>query len=250
LDEMVVTGRNNVFKLENCSKKGTPRLIFIRNGGANEIEVRRVSEDCKEQKVAAVTPGRMFESKTFADNVYRVYEKETARLLEEFVVQPRVSTYLIGAEANDDPRQGFLETTNRFRSGANLPALRLDDSLTEACQWFAEFMAAEDKGYPVHDVSEIRKDKPFPERNTSAKRLVYYGWEKKNKAHFEATILDTVPDIRLLGSHFALAWSSGNTHDAPFFDKDRTKYNSVGFGYAKAKSGEIKYYACAVFGKK
>ncbi|MEZ5345621.1 MAG: hypothetical protein R2681_08710, partial [Pyrinomonadaceae bacterium] len=83
LDEMVVTGRNNVFRLENCSKTGKPRLIFIRNGGANEIEVRRVSEDCKEQKVAAVTPGRMFESKTFADNVYRVYEKETARLLEE-----------------------------------------------------------------------------------------------------------------------------------------------------------------------
>ncbi len=250
LDEMIVAGSNGVFKIENCSKNSTPRLIFIRNGGAKDIEIRRVSEDCSEQKVASVTPGRMFENKSFADNVYRVYEKGSGKFIEEFVVLPRVSTYIVEAARNDDPKQGFLETTNKFRSGINLPAFQMDETLTKACQWFAEFMAEEDKGYPVHDVSEIRKDKPFPERNTSAKRLTYFGWDKKNKAHFEVTILDTVSDIKLLGSHFALAWSSSNTHEAPFFDKDRTKFNRVGFGYAKAKSGEIKYYACAIFGKK
>lgn len=58
----------------------------------------------------------------------------------------------------------------------------------------------------MDNVSEIRKDKPYPERNTSAKRIRYFGWENQNTAHFEVMILDTVPDIKLPGSHFALAW--------------------------------------------
>ncbi|MCB1023036.1 MAG: hypothetical protein KDB79_01515 [Acidobacteria bacterium] len=250
LDEIVVGISKRIFKIENCSRSGTPREIYIRNGSAEDIEIRRVSEDCSEEKPALVTPGRMFENRSFSNNVYRVYGKGSGKLLEEFTVQPRISTYLVAAQENDDPRQGFLETTNLFRSGIGLPAFSLDETLTNACQWFAEFMASEDKGYPVHEVSELRKDKPFPERNTALKRLRYYGWDKKNRAYFEATILDTVPDIKRLGSHFALAWSSSNTHDAPFFDRDRTKFNRVGFGYAKAKSGDTKYYACAIFGKK
>ena len=73
---------------------------------------------------------------------------------------------------------------------------------------------------------------------------------KRNKAHFEVTALDTVQDPNIIGNNFAKLWAFSKTHYKPFLDKDRTKYNRVGFGFAKAKRGTNRYYACAIFGKK
>ena len=247
LDEIIVLNSKTSYQLKNCSKGGRPRLMYIRNGRAKDIEIRRVDENCKEQKAVMVKSGKQFETNSFANNVYHVYEKGSNKFLDEFVIKPFVSTYIVNAIGNSEAANGFLETTNTIRRGKNLATMELDERLTKACQWFAEIMARGDKGRPGHKVSQFLKGNPYPKRNTRKKRLKYYGWKKR--AHFEVTALDTVPDTNYLGSHFALLWSSSTTHYKPFFDKDRAKYNRVGFGFAKAKTGKIKYYACAIFGK-
>ncbi len=247
LDELIILNSKTSYRLRNCSKGGRSRLMYIRNGTAKDIEVRRVDENCKEQKAIMVSPGKQFETNSFANNVYHVYEKGTKKFLDEFVIKPFISTYIVNGVSNSEATNSFLESTNILRKGNNLPMVELDERLTKACQWFAEVMAKGDKGRPGHKVSEFLKGKPFPNRSSAKQRLKFYGWNKR--AHFEVTALDTIPDTKYLGSHFALLWSSSTTHYKPFFDKDRTKYNRVGFGFAKAKTGTIKYYACAIFGK-
>lgn len=247
LKEIIIGKSKTYYKLENCSTNGRSRLMYIRNATADDIEVRRIDENCKEHSAATVAPGKQFESNTFANNVYRVYENGTKKFLDEFVIRPFVSTYIVNGVRHEVAAKGFLETVNNFRRANNLRLLVLDERLTDSCQWFAEFIAGEDQNRLGHSIREYRKDKPFPKRNSSKQRLVYFGWNKKKTTHFEVTAMDTIPDVNYLGSHFALLWSSGTSHYKPFFDKHRPKFRRVGFGYAKAKTGTIKYYACAIF---
>ena len=250
LSEISVTDSEDYFKLENCSFNGTPRSIYIRNGTSENIDIRRVDSECVEQFQNTVAPGRQFIQNSFAGNVYRIYDKNSRKLLREFIVEPAVSTYVVGDYETSDQAENFLGAANAVRRGENLPELQLDETLNKTCQWFADFMADANKNSPAHTVKELAGKNLYPERNTTAQRLTFFGWDKNNTAHFEATALDTVPDAAKISSHFALLWSSSNTHDAPFYDRDRVKYNQVGFGYAKARTGKIKYYACAVFARK
>lgn len=250
LDELVIEKSKTEYNVENCSQAGIPKYVFLRNGTAKTIDIRRVDENCTEQTEAKVVPGRQYEKKTTVNSIYRIYEKDTGKFLEEISIRRVGSGYSIGGTKSDDPVKGFLTTTNTIRAGNNLPTMELDETLSKTCQWFTDFMAKEDKSYPGHTVKEFTKDNAFSKMNTSSQRLISLGWNKADIAHFEVTAFDTVPELDLLGSHFALIWSASNTHDPPFFDKDRVKYNRVGFGYSKAKSGENKYYTCAIFSKK
>ncbi len=244
LREIVIEPSTKSYKVENCSQAGAPRLAYIRNSTGREIEIHRVAEDCRETPGAVVGTGKQFEINTYANNVFRIYDKGASTFLDEFVIEADKSTYIVKPVENDTPASGFLETANIIRKSRNLPTLAADEKLTNACQWFAEFMANEDQNRPGHTVREFRSDNPHPDRNTTLQRLAFFGWDKKNSVHFEATALDTIPDINVLGGHFALLWSSGTTHHKPFYEG---KFKQAGFGYAKAKSGTIKYYACALF---
>ena len=244
LSEIVIQESKTEYRLESCSKPGSERWIYIRNATAQDIEIRKVGEDCKEQPIDIVSPGRQYETNSLANNVYRAYGKGTGNFLSEFNIQPGRSAYIVNGIRNAVAQESFAETTNIIRRSKNLPEVVLDERLTSACQWFAEFMANEDQNRPGHTVKEYRKDNPFPKRNSTNQRLTYYGWDKRKTDHFEATVADTIFELDALGSHFALLWSSSNTHQKPFYSG---KFKKVGFGFARAKTSKTRYYACALF---
>jgi uncharacterized protein YkwD len=244
------------FSQKKCSKKGKEKTFTFQNSMVNPIHIKSVDDDCREGAGKLLGPGQKIGGSSFTGVVFRVYDLSD-NLISEIVLEESKTEYIIEAEENDstengvkiDPAEGFLKATNEIRAAKNLAPMQLDKRLNDACQFLADQMAEVDKGYPVHTLSELGRKKEFQKRNKASQRLVYYGWEKRNTVHFEATGLDTVRDYNQLGSKFAKGWTGTNTHDKPFFDKHKYKYNRVGFGVAKAKRGTNRYYACAIFGK-
>lgn len=242
---------------KKCGNTGDAVKFTIENTTTKPLEIKVVDENCKEVAGRLLKAGDKAGGSSFAGVVFRAYEFPSGKLLSEIKLNTSQSIYKITEPKSSvsdalpkiAPKDGFLRETNSIREQKKLAPMMLDEKLTNACQWFAELMAEVDKGYPVHKTSELGKKSKYKKRNKASQRLVYYGWEKNNKAHFEVTALDTVQDSNLIGNNFAKLWAFSKTHYKPFMDKDRTKYNRVGFGYAKAKRGTNRYYACAIFGR-
>ncbi|NNE98909.1 MAG: hypothetical protein HKN25_07800 [Pyrinomonadaceae bacterium] len=245
----------DVLGQKKCGNTGQTVKFTIQNNTSKPLEIKVVNDDCKEVSGRLLKAGDKAGGSSFVGVMFRAYEFPTGKLISEIKLNAAQSIYKITKPKPTvslptiAPKDGFLKETNLIRAKKNLDPMMLDAKLTDACQWFAELMAEVDKGYPVHNASELGMKKLYKERNKASQRLVYYGWGKKNKAHYEVTALDTVQDPNLIGNHFARLWALSKTHYKPFMDKDRTKYNRVGFGFAKAKRGTNRYYACAIFGK-
>ncbi len=246
-----------VFAQNKCSKSGDAQKFTFHNATTKPVEIKVVSNDCKEGGGKLLKAGDKAGGTSYTGVVFRIYEFGTGRLISEVVLEKSKPLYTISEPKKSTaksairikPDEGFLKATNEIRAKRNLSPMKLDQRLTNACQFLADLMAEVDKGYPVHKASELGKKKQYKKRNKAKQRLVFYGWDKKNTAHFEATALDTVQEYNLIGNNFANIWANSNTHDKPFFDKHRVKYNRVGFGVAKAKRGTNRYYACAIFGR-
>lgn len=240
---------------KKCGNTGELQKFTFQNATGKPVEIKALDGDCKEGQGKVLNTGDQAGGTAYTGVVFRVYDFATGKLISEITLEKSKTIYKIeiikkevSPENRISPTEGFLKATNEIRVKKNLPPMQLDDKLTNACQFFADLMAEADKG-PAHKASEIGMGKSYKDRNTSSQRLVYYGWSMKNNEYYEVTALESVEDYNLLGKHFAELWALSKTHFRPFLDKDRVKYNRVGFGVAKAKRGEDRYYACAIFGK-
>ena len=240
---------------KKCNNTGEVQKFTFQNATNKPVDIKSLDANCKEDQGRPLGAGEQAGGSSYTGVIFRVYDLATGKLISEITLEKSKTVYVIEAAKKQvspenaiSPTAGFLQATNEIRSKKNLSAMQLDDKLNNACQFFAELMAQADKG-PAHTASEIGLADSYKDRNKSSQRLAYYGWDKKNTVHFEVTALDTVEDYNLVGKHFAELWAFSTTHYKPFLDKDSTKYNRVGFGVAKAKSGTIRYYACAIFGK-
>jgi len=247
---------SEILAQRKCTKAGASHKFTIHNSTSQPIQIKVVGSDCKEDGGKLLKAGDKVGGKSYEGVVFRVYNVATGEFISEITLEKTKSLYTVN-EPNTEipdkdkikPTEGFLTATNSIRADNNLPAMQLDERLSNACQWLADKMAEIDRGYPVHKFSELGNKKLHKKRDRASQRIVFYGWDKKNKAHFEAVALDTVHNYNLIGDNFAKIWAFSTTHDKPFFDKDRVKYNRVGFGAAKAERGRNRYYACAIFGK-
>jgi uncharacterized protein YkwD len=250
------TNSTEIFGQRKCTKAGASQKFTIHNATSQPVQIKVVGSDCKEDGGKLLKAGDKAGGKSYEGVVFRVYDILSGEVISEITLEKTKELYTINEpnteipdEDKIDPAVGFLIATNAIRADNNLPAIELDERLTKACQWFAEVMAEVDRGYPVHKFSELGDKKLHKDRDKASQRLVYYGWDKDNKAHFEVVALDTVNNYNLIGDNFAKIWAFSTTHDKPFFDRDRVKYNRVGFGVAKAERGRNRYYACAIFGR-
>ena len=245
-----------IFGQKNCTKARASQTFTIQNATSQPIQIKTVGSDCKEDNGKLLKAGDKISGKSYEGVVFRIYSIVKSEFISEITLEKTKELYTIN-EPNTDipdedkiaPTEQFLTATNGIRADKNLPAMQLDERLTNACQWLADKMAEIDKGYPVHKFSELGNKKLHRKRDRASQRIVFYGWEKRNTAHFEVVALDTVNNYNLIGDNFAKIWAFSTTHDKPFFDRDRVKYNRVGFGVAKAERGRNRYYACAIFGK-
>ncbi len=250
------TTSTDIFGQIKCTKAGESQKFTIENATSQPIEIKTIGSDCKENGGKLLKAGDKAGGKSYEGVVFRVYDIATGEFIAEIVLEKTKEFYTVN-EPNTEipdkdkikPTEGFLTATNLIRADNNLPAMQLDERLSNACQWLADKMAEIDKGYPVHKFSELGDKKLHKDKDQASQRLIYYGWDKNNKVHFEAVALDTVKNYNLIGDNFAKIWAFSTTHDKPFFDRDRVKYNRVGFGVAKAERGRNRYYACAIFGK-
>lgn len=244
-----------VLAQKKCSNTGELQKFTFQNATGKPVEIKTLDKDCKEGQGKVLNTGDQAGGTAYTGGVFRVYDFATGKLISEITLEKSKTTYVIeiakkevSPENRINPTEGFLKATNEIRAKKNLPLLQLDNKLTNACQFFAELMAQADKG-PAHTASEIGLGKSYKDRNKTSQRLVYYGWDRNNTEYYEVTALESVEDYNLLGKYFAELWALSKTHYKPFLDKDRVKYNRVGFGVAKAKRGDNRYYACAIFGK-
>lgn len=243
-----------VFAQKKCKNTGEIQKFTFQNATGKPVEIKALDDDCQEGQGKVLNAGDQAGGNAYTGVVFRVYDFATGKLISEITLEKSKTIYKIeiikkevSPENRVSPTEGFLKATNEIRTKRNLLPMELDNRLTNACQFFAELMAQADKG-PAHKASEIGL-KSYKDRNTSSQRLIYYGWDKNNNLFYEVTALESVEDYNLLGKHFAELWAFSKTHYKPFLDKDSVKYNRVGFGVAKAKRGDDRYYACAVFGK-
>lgn len=229
-----------------CTKQvdDTAVKLYIRNATAKAFTVHWVDESCKESPSDdKIEPGRAFIGETHNGHAFRVREDGSNRLLQEVVANPSDSTVTVGMVKNSDPRRGFLETLNRVRQGRNLPPMEYDNSLNQACQWFAELMAKYDHG--GHDAVEVGGSS-YAEMQHPWFRVKKYNY--KGDGGTEATAEGEYNDASVIGSDAMLGWSSSDTHFRPFLSMDNQVFKHVGFGYAKSAKKPNYYYTCAVFG--
>lgn len=229
-----------------CTKQTDDRQVklYIRNATEKAFTVHYVDENCKESASdEQIEPGRAFSDDTGNGSAFRVREVSSNKLLKEVVAKPDNSTVTIGSISNSDVREGFLETLNRVRKGRNLPPMEFDDSLNQACQWFAELMAKYDKG--GHDAVEVGGNS-YADMKAPWMRVKKYSY--KGDGGTEATADGDWTDTSLIGGDSILGWSSSSTHFRPFLSMDNQLFKNVGFGYAKSATKKNYYYTCAVFG--
>lgn len=237
---------SSVMAQKVCTKQvdDTAVKITIMNATEKPFTVNYVDENCRESPSdEKIEPGRAFTGDTHNGHAFRVREAGTNKLLQEVVADPSNTTTIVGIVKNSDPRQGFLETLNRVRRGRNLPPMEFDDSLNQACQWFADLMAKFDHG--GHDAVEVGggsyKDMQHPWMRV--KKFNY-----KGDGGTEATAEGDYNDVSIIGSDAMMGWSSSNTHYRPFLSMDNQIFKNVGFGWAKSVKKKNYYYTCAVFG--
>ena len=247
-------GPADIFAQKNCTKAGQPQKFTLHNATTQNVRIKVVGSDCKEDSGKLLKAGDKADGRSYTGVVFRVYGLATKSFIAEITLEAGKEIYKIeepDTEIPDDqkidPAAGFLIATNSIRSNSSLPDLQLDERLNNACQWFADKMAIADLGYPVHRFSELGNKRLHKERDRAVQRLVFYGWNKKNRTHFEVVALDTVHNYNQIGENFAKLWAFSTTHSPPFFE--RVKYNRVGFGAAKAERGRNRYYACAIFAR-
>ncbi|MBL8206434.1 MAG: CAP domain-containing protein [Blastocatellia bacterium] len=229
-----------------CTKQvdDTAVKLYIRNATAKAFTVHYVDDKCKESlSDEKIEPGRAFSGDTHNGHAFRVREDGTNKLLQAVVANPDHSTVTIGNIKNADPRQGFLETLNRVRKGRNLPPMEFDNSLNQACQWFADLMAKYDKG--GHDAVEVGGNS-YANMKEPEMRTKKFGY--KGDGGTEATASGDYADVSLIGGDAMLGWSSSDTHFRPFLSLDDQVFKQVGFGYARSATNKDTYYTCAVFG--
>jgi uncharacterized protein YkwD len=237
---------SSVMAQKVCTKQvdDTAVKLYIRNATEKAFTVHYVDENCKESPSdEKIEPGRAFIGDTHNGHAFRVREDGTNKLLQEVVADPSNTTVTVGLVKNSDARQGFLETLNRVRRGRNLAPMEFDDSLNQACQWFADLMAKFDKG--GHDAVEVGGNsyKDMQEPWMRVKKFNY-----KGDGGTEATAEGDYNDVSIIGSDAMMGWSSSDTHFRPFLSMDNQIFKHVGFGYAKSAKKPNYYYTCAVFG--
>lgn len=252
----LTTNATETFGQKKCTKAGASQKFTIQNATSQPIQIKTVGSNCMEDGGKLLKAGDKAGGKSYAGVVFRIYSPATGEFIAEITLEKTKEIYTVNepnTEIPDEdkikPDEQFLTATNSIRADNNLPAMQLEERLTDACQWLADKMAEIDRGYPVHKFSELGNKKLHKKRDRASQRLVYYGWDKRNTVHFEVVALDTVNNYNLIGDNFAKIWAFSTTHDKPFFDRHRVKYNRVGFGVAKAERGRNRYYACAIFGK-
>ncbi len=242
----LVLGASSSSAQNVCTKQvdDTQVKIYVRNATEKAFTVNYVDDKCKESPSdEKIEPGRAFAGDTVNGHAFRVREVGTKKLLQEVVASPDNSTVTIGNIKNADPRQGFLETLNRVRRGRNLPPMEFDNSLNQACQWFADLMGKFDKG--GHDAVEVGggSQAEMKEPGMRSKKFGY-----KGDGGTEATSEGEWTDMSLIGGDAMLGWSASDTHFRPFLSLDDQVFKQVGFGYAKSAKKPNYYYTCAVFG--
>jgi hypothetical protein len=127
--------------------------------------------------------------------------------------------------------------------------MEFDDSLNQAAQWFADLLAKYESDTGGHDAVAVGGQE-YANMQDVGQRAAHFGWKSRNGVAevVAGDNLLNLPGKNALGGGFALIWSSGKTHYAPFFDIGVQKFNRVGFGIAPSKVTKDKYYAVAVFG--
>lgn len=229
-----------------CTKQvdDTAVKLHVRNATEKPFTVNYVDDKCKESPSDdKIEPGRAFTGDTVNGHAFRVREDGTNKLLQEVVASADNSTVTIGTINNSDPKLGFLETLNRVRKGRNLAPMEYDNSLVQACQWFADLMAKFDKG--GHDAVEVggSSQADMKEPGMRSRKFGY-----KGDGGTEATSEGEFKDVSIIGGDSMLGWSSSDTHFRPFLSLDNQIFKHVGFGYAKSAKKPNHYYMCAVFG--
>lgn len=215
---------------------------FFRNGSDRAITVKVIDENCDEHTLK-VEPGKGVKY----DSVYTGY----TFVVEGKEIKAAYSNYIItiGVARSADARASFLNTTNRFRRGNNLADFAYDDRLNLAAQWYADLLAKYEADAAGHDAVAAGGDQ-YKDMQDVGQRATHFGWKSKNGVA-EVIAGDQLLNIGTtdsIGGYFALGWSSGTTHYAPFFDVGEQKFNKVGFAVAESKKTKGKYYAVALFG--
>lgn len=215
---------------------------IFRNGSDHAITIKVIDENCQEHILKA-EPGKAAKY----DSVYVGYKF----IVEGKEIKANYSNYIItiGAAHSNDARTSFLDTTNQFRRGHKLAEFQYDDKLNQAAQWFADLLAKYEADSAGHDAVAAGGDQ-YKDMQDVGQRVSHFGWKSKNGVA-EVVAGDQMLNIGaadVIGGYFALGWSSGTTHHAPFFDVGEQKFNRVGFAVAESKKTKGKYYAVAVFG--
>lgn len=233
---------------KKCGKKEDDEKYeqTFRNASEKQIVVKIYDENCDEHSLT-IKPGKAEKY----DSVYTGYLFVANVGGEEKRYTAAYSNYqiTIGAVESDDQRESFLQTVNQFRRGSNLAEIEFDESLNKAAQWFADLLAKYESDNGGHDAVAVGGPE-YASMQDVGQRAAHFGWKSKNGVAevVAGDNLLNLPGRRALGGGFALGWSSGTTHYAPFFDIGEQKFNRVGFGIAPSKVTKDKYYAVAVFG--
>ncbi len=233
---------------KKCGKKEDDEKYeqTFRNASEKTITVKIYDEKCEAHSLT-IKPGKAEKY----DSVYTGYVFVANVDGDEKQYTAAYSNYqiTIGAAESDDQRESFLQTVNQFRRGNGLAEFEFDESLNKAAQWFADLLAKYESDTGGHDAVAVGGPE-YASMQDVGQRAAHFGWKSRNGVAevVAGDNLLNLPGKRALGGGFALGWSSGTTHYAPFFDIGEQKFNRVGFGIAASKVTKDKYYAVAVFG--
>lgn len=239
---------NAVFAQKKCGKKEDDEKYeqTFRNAMDKTITIKIYDETCAEHSVT-IKSGKAGKY----ENVHVGYLFVADAGGEEKEFKANYSNYIItiGAHESEDARESFFETVNQIRRGNNLTPFETDEKLNQAAQWFAELLAKNEADSAGHD-AVAAGGAQYANMQDVGQRAQHFGWKEKTGVA-EVVAGDSLPNMpgeNAVGGYFALAWASGITHYAPFFDIGEQKFNRVGFGLAPASRTKDKFYAVAVFG--
>lgn len=215
---------------------------IFRNGSESAVTIKVIDENCDEHSVT-VEPGKAAKYEpVYSGYKFRIGTKEVAAAYSNYIIT-------VGVAHSGDARVSFLDTVNQFRRGHKLAELTYDDRLNQAAQWFADLLAKYEADAAGHDAVAAGGEQ-YKDMQDSGQRAAHFGWKGKGGVA-EVVAGDQMLNIGtadVVGGYFALAWSSGTTHYAPFFDIGEQKFNKVGFAVAESKKTKGKFYAVALFG--
>lgn len=276
---MMVTA-NSVSAQNACSKEvdGKQVKLNVVNNTDKAFTVNFVSHKCVEGRSnQQVAPGTTFNGSAYHGHVFRVREAGSNKLLKEIVASPSTQSTVIGSNSptsggakpapvaakptvigprptmaelvkDPNPRQSFLRTLNGFRGARKLPAMQLDNSLNQACQWLTDVMAKHDQiGHDPVVIGRSKRvnDPSYAKMSTPEMRMKAFNYP--GQPGVEAAGMD-FGEADAIGGSAALGWAMSSTHYRPFLSMDGQVYKQVGFGFTKVPNTKDKYYTCAVFG--